>query len=191
MILKLPVYDRYYFVKMPEDTIAKCELPEEIDFEVLSAPMRIIRNVLINPIANFLPAGISKALLKFGKSQLAEANWTEPGGWRSMVISYNGQCKQIADKILVGAGTIPKALRNRKRLVVWILSRLINQGHLKYPHILCLGAGPGLTVIEALSQAHLPIHATLVDLNDEPFEFGMHMARQYGCLLYTSPSPRD
>ena len=180
MLLKLPAYDRYYFGKMLENTITRCELPEEIDFEALSTPMRIIRNVLINPIANFLPAGISKALLKFGKSQLAEANWTEPGGWKSMVISYNGQCKQIADRILVKAGTVPKALRNRKRLVIWILSKLINQGHLKYPHILCLGAGPGLTVIEAISQARLPVRATLVDLNDEPFEHGMRIAKQYG-----------
>lgn len=165
---------------MSEDIVVKCELPEEICFEALSLPKRIIRKTLINPCANYLPARFSKALLRFGKSQLAQANWVEPGGWKSMVISYNGQCQQIADKILVKAGTLPKALRNRRWLVVWILSRLIDQGRLDYRHILCLGAGPGVTVIEAMSRAHLEAHATLVDLNDEPFEYGMRLAGEHG-----------
>ena len=154
--------------------------PPEVGFETFSSLKRAVKYVLINPLANYLPAGLTKAVLRFGKSELAAANWIDPGGWRSMVISYNGQCTQIADKILVKAGTVPTALRNRKRLAAHLIAELIDSDGSESTHVLCLGAGPGQIITEAMAKAKTASHATLVDLNSDSFEFGQQLANERG-----------
>ncbi len=154
--------------------------PPDVGFETFSPLKRAIKCVLVNPLANYLPAGLTKAVLRFGKSELAEANWADPGGWRSMVISYNGQCSQIADKILVKAGTVPTALRNRKRLASHLIADLIDADGSDSTHVLCLGAGPGQIITEAMSKAKTASHATLVDLNSDSFDFGRKLANDLG-----------
>ena len=62
----------------------------DIAFERLSLTRRLMKRALIDPLSNYLPASWLRALLRFGKSELAASNWTDPGGWRSMVISYDG-----------------------------------------------------------------------------------------------------
>ena len=156
--------------------------PPVVEFETLSAGVRALKRVLVNPMANYLlPAGVIRALLRFSKSELAAANWIEPGGWRSMVISYNGKCRQIADKVLVNAGTLPMALRNRKRLASGLIAGLIEEsGNSRPAHVLCLGAGPGWIILDAMEQAHADSEATLVDLNADAFDFGREMAVRRG-----------
>jgi precorrin-6B methylase 2 len=152
-----------------------------VDFETLSAGRRRLKRWVVNPLANYLPAGMVRAVLRLGKSELASANWREPGGWRSMVISYNGRCGQIADRVLVNAGTLPMALRNRKRLASRLIATLIEQSDGGRPaHVLCLGAGPGWIVLDAMRQARAQAEATLVDLNADAFEFGRTMAADHG-----------
>ncbi|MFP4356767.1 MAG: SAM-dependent methyltransferase [Phycisphaerae bacterium] len=152
----------------------------DLDFERLSPAARLAKKLLINPIANFMPATITRALLRWGQSELAASNWKDPGGWRSMVISYEGKPKLLADKILVGGGTIPMALRNRRILAGRILARLIDHAHADCAHILCLGAGPGMIVMPAMAQAESDSRATLVDLSADAFEFGRAQAEQLG-----------
>ena len=151
-----------------------------IEFERSGLISRVMKAVLVNPFANYTPPGIMKALLRFGKSELATSNWSDPGGWRSMVISYDGNPRQYADKFLVSGGRMSMALRNRKRLGARLLARLIDASASNPVHVLCLGAGPGQIIIEALAQAHSDAYATLVDLNSEPFEFGRALAEQRG-----------
>jgi SAM-dependent methyltransferase len=139
-----------------------------------------MKKILINPMANFLPAGFLRGMLRFGKSELAAANWADPGGWRSMVISYEGNPTQIADKILVGGGTIPMALRNRRRLGARILARLIDESRDDPAHVLCLGAGPGQIVMPAMLEANKDSVATLVDLSNDAFEYGRRKAEEMG-----------
>ena len=152
----------------------------DLEFERLSLLRRAVKGTVINPMANFLPAGLLRAALRFGKSELAAANWADPGGWRSMVISYSGQCRQIADKILVSGGTMPMALRNRKRLGGRMLARLIDACASDPVHVLCLGAGPGQIIAEALAQAQRTSHATLVDISSDAFEYGRSLATERG-----------
>ncbi|MDY7011878.1 MAG: class I SAM-dependent methyltransferase family protein [Planctomycetota bacterium] len=159
--------------------IENCE-PPDVGFETFSAIQWGFKRALVNPLANYLPSGLTKAILRFGKSELAEANWADPGGWRSMVISYNGRCGQLADKILVKAGTVPTALRNRKRLAAHLIAGLIDDDKSESTHVLCLGAGPGQIIIEAMSQAKTGSHATLVDLNTGSFDFGRALAARQG-----------
>jgi len=155
--------------------------PGEVDFEDLSPGRRRLKRFLINPLGNYLPAGLVRAVLRFTKSELAMANWADPGGWRSMEISYNGHCRQIADKVLVGGGTLPMALRNRKRLASRLLAGLIEQSaNGRSAHVLCLGAGPGWIVLDAMRQARADSHATLVDLSADAFAFGRSMAAERG-----------
>ena len=152
----------------------------DLEFERHSLVRRVIKGVMVNPLANFLPGGMMKALLRFGKSELAAANWVDPGGWRSMVISYDGQPKQLVDKLLVSGGTVPTALRNRRLLGARLLAKLIDSADSDPAHALCLGAGPGRIIIDAMSQAERDCHATLVDLNSDAFEYGRKIAEAAG-----------
>ena len=158
------------------------EWVRDIDFEQHGPLKRALKTVLGNPIANYMPAGLMRGLLRLTESELASANWADPGGWRSMVISYEGKPRQIADKLLVGAGTVPTALRNRRRLATRLLARLIDQADHDDVHVLCLGAGPGLIVIDALTQATRRAHATLVDISPDAFDYGCSLAAQKGVV---------
>jgi len=151
-----------------------------IEFERPGPLKRLVKAVLIDPVGNYAPAAWLRGILRLTKSELAAANWEDPGGWRSMVMSYEGRARQIADKILVGGGTMAMALRNRKRLAARVLARLIDDLPHNPVHVLCLGAGPGYVITDAMVQARSASVATLVDLNSDAFEFGRWLARRRG-----------
>jgi len=150
-----------------------------VAFETMSPGRRLLKRSLIDPLSNYLPAPWLRGLLKYGKSELAASNWVDPGGWRSMVISYEGSPKTLADRILVKAGVMAMALRNRLRLTAGLLTDLINRGNPPV-HVLCLGAGPGQIILRAMAAANVECDATMVDLNTDAFEFGANLAREYG-----------
>lgn len=152
----------------------------DLEFERQGPIRGLLKAAVVNPLANYLPASMLRGLLRVTKSELAAANWTDPGGWRSMVISYKGDCRQIADKILIGGGTLAKALRNRKKLATRILARLIDNAEKNSVHVLCLGAGPGHVITDALCQTDSEATATLVDISSDAFEYGRELARQKG-----------
>ncbi len=155
---------------------------QDIEFERHGRLRRLVRTVISNPIANYLPAVMLKGLLRFGKSDLAMSNWKDPGGWRSMVISYDGNPTQIADRILVKSGAMSTALRNRRRLGARLLARLIDESPSEPAHVLCLGAGPGRIIMDAMNQADRDSFATLVDLSSDAFEYGRSNARNEGLI---------
>ena len=152
----------------------------DLEFERQGPIRGLLKAVVANPLANYLPARMLRGLLRFAKSELAAANWKDPGGWRSMVISYEGNCRQIADRVLIGGGTMAKALRNRKKLAARVLARLIDQAGDRPVHVLCLGAGPGHVITDALCQARKDATATLVDLSSDAFEYGRALAERKG-----------
>jgi hypothetical protein len=152
----------------------------DVEFERLSAAKRALKAIIVNPAANYLPAPMLRGILRLSRSELAAANWSDPGGWRSMVISYKGNCPQISDKVLVGAGTMPMALRNRRKLGARILARLIDRCPNPPAHVLCLGAGPGHIITDALCQAKANATATLVDISSDAFEYGTRLAQERG-----------
>ena len=154
----------------------------DIEFERLNAVVRAIKKIFINPLANYLPADWVKTWLRRGRSELALSNWRDPGGWRSMVISYDGNPQKTWDRILVGGGTIPMALRNRKRLAARLIARLIEQADHDSGHVLCLGAGPGHIITDAMTQTTKHCHATLVDLSSDAFDYGRELARKKGLI---------
>jgi hypothetical protein len=151
-----------------------------IDFETLSPAQRLAKKLVFNPLGNYLPSSLLRAALRFGKSEMAASNWADPGGWRSMVISYDGKPRQIADKILVGAGTMAKALRNRRKLGSRVLARLIEQANSNDVHVLCLGAGPGLIISDAMNESARECETTLVDISSDAFDYGRRVARDRG-----------
>lgn len=154
----------------------------DIEFERLSICRHIAKKLLINPLANHLPARWLKDWLRKGQSELAHSNWQDPGGWRSMVISYEGNPKKAWDRILVNGGTIPMALRNRRKLAARLLSRLLDESQHHPAHALCLGAGPGHIISDAMFEAEKPCHATLVDISNDAFEYGRKVAKEKGML---------
>jgi len=152
----------------------------DIKFETPSSLARLVKQVLVNPFANYAPAGLIRWILKATGSELAAANWADPGGWRSMVISYDGQCHQWSDKVLVGSGTIPMALRNRRLLAGRVLARVIDECPSEPVEVLCIGAGPGRIIIDAMLQAEKRARATLVDLNSDAHHHAHRLARSCG-----------
>jgi len=167
---------------------------QDIAFERQGPVGRVLKKTITDPLANYLPAGMLRSVLRFGKSELAAANWADPGGWRSMVISYHGAPRKVADKILVGAGTMARALRNRRRLGGKVLARLIDAVETRPVHVLCLGAGPGQIIIDAMLEAHCETYATLVDLSSEAFEYGRQLAESCGLserVRYIQADVRD
>ena len=152
----------------------------DIEFERPSGIGRVAKKLLINPIGNHMPAKILRGLLWFTRSELARSNWTDPGGWRSMVISYDGRPERMIDRILVKSGAIPMALRNRKKLAARLIARLIDQVDHEPAHVLCLGAGPGHIITDAMAQARRQADATLVDISDDAFDYGRRLARRCG-----------
>jgi 2-polyprenyl-3-methyl-5-hydroxy-6-metoxy-1,4-benzoquinol methylase len=154
--------------------------PLDIEFERIGPLARLLRTAVVNPFANYAPAGLIRWLLRVTRSELAAANWADPGGWRSMVISYNGRCRQWADKVLVGTGAVPMALRNRRRLAARVLAGLIDACPHSPPEVLCVGAGPGMVLFDALSQARAAARATLIDLSDDAHDYARQLAHQRG-----------
>lgn len=148
-----------------------------------------LKRIITDPLANYMPASWMRGL-RFGKSELAASNWIDPGGWRTMVISYHGNPQQWADKILVGGGAVSMALRNRLRLASRLLAELIDAsaassvaaGTSPAPpvDVLCLGAGPGQIVLRAMQRAQAISRATLVDINRDAFDYGKNIAESYG-----------
>jgi 2-polyprenyl-3-methyl-5-hydroxy-6-metoxy-1,4-benzoquinol methylase len=151
-----------------------------VQFERPGLVRRLMKAAITNPLANYMPSGMTKAILRFTKSELAAANWADPGGWRSMVISYEGHPRKLADRVLVSSGSMPMALRNRRRLAAKVLAELIDQCERDTVHILCLGAGPGHIVTDAMLLAQRRSHATLVDLSSEAFDYGRKVAAEKG-----------
>ena len=153
---------------------------EGLQFERLGSLRRALKAAVIHPLANYFPATMQKAFLRYLKSELAAANWADPGGWKSMVICYQNRRRRLVDKLLCTLGTIPMALRNRRKLGGRVLARLIAAADHEPVEILCLGAGPGHVVHDALCECDRLAQATLVDLSDGAFDHGRELAAEHG-----------
>jgi ubiquinone/menaquinone biosynthesis C-methylase UbiE len=169
-----------------------------VEFERVGPVKRVLKRAVLNPLINYIPAGAMKSALRFGKSELAHANWTDPGGWKSMVISYHGKPTQIADKVMVNGSAMSMALRNRRHLAARLLAKLIEQADIASGsggvHALCLGAGPGRIIIDALLEAPDSSYATLVDISSDAFEYGHQLAESCGVgdrVRYVKGDVRD
>jgi len=153
----------------------------DIAFERIGPVRKALKVGLVDPLINFLPSSFLRGILKVTRSQLAEANWADPGGWRSMVLNYDGSLTQIADKVMVNLSTMSMALRNRRRLAGRLLARLIDEAPRQRAHVVCLGAGPGRIINDALLAARKKqAHATLVDLSADAFAYGQELAASNG-----------
>ena len=167
---------------------------ENLPFERLCPARRAMKSILINPLANYLPASITRSILRFTKSELAASNWKDPGGWRSMVISYENNPRKLSDRVLVNSGTMPMALRNRRLLASNILTRMIDQCPTEPVRVLCLGAGPGHIIIDAMTAAKKKVQATLVDLSSDAFDYGRQLAQRSGlaeCVRFVQGDVRN
>ncbi len=152
----------------------------DIEFERQGKITRVAKKLLINPIGNHMPGNFLRGLLWLTSSELAKSNWDDPGGWRSMVISYDGSPERMVDRILVKSGAIPMAVRNRKKLAARLIAKLIDQVEQQPAHVLCLGAGPGHIIMDALGQAGHQAEATLVDISEDAFDYGRQLAERCG-----------
>jgi len=152
----------------------------DLEFERPGPVRRALRAYLANPFANYFPHSVQRLALRLLRSELANANWTDPGGWQSMVISYQDRRRRLADKFLCTFGTMPMALRNRRKLAARVIARLIDAAGHEPVHVLCLGAGPGHIINDALRECRRRAHATLVDLSSGATDYGRRLAEATG-----------
>ena len=166
----------------------------DLELERSDPVRRLLRACIGNPIANYFPHSVQRLVLGLMRSEFAAATWTDPGGWESMVLSYAGRHRRLADKLLCTFGTMPAALRNRRRLAARVIARLIDGAPGEPVEILCLGAGPGHIVNDAMRQARRRAHATLVDLSSAAFDYGRRLAQSSGhheCVRFIQGDVRD
>jgi hypothetical protein len=152
----------------------------DLEFERRGLLRRALKKAIVQPFGNYFPAPIIRAALRLLRSELAAANWQDPGGWESMVIAYAERRRRLADRILCALVTIPMALRNRRKLAARVIARLIDDADDEPVHILCLGAGPGQIITDALRQCRRRACATLVDVSAEAFDYGRRLAADSG-----------
>lgn len=149
----------------------------DIEFEAPNRLQKIVKFIL-NPIANYTPAFLMKTILKF-RCETAELNWKNPGGWNTMLMYYENRSKYLADVMMTKCSSIGMALRNRRKIVANVISDCIDRNRRDNPHVVCLGAGPGVIINDALKACSRPkATATLVDLNADSFEYGRQLAIQ-------------
>jgi len=151
-----------------------------LDFERVGPLRRALKRVLIHPFGNYFPASVLRGVLRLAGSELARDSWADPGGWRSMALSYADRRPRLVDRLLCTLGTMPMALRNRRRLATRVLARLIDASPSDPVHVLCLGAGPGHVINDAMRAASREILATLVDTNEEACAYGEGVAEASG-----------
>lgn len=166
----------------------------DIEFERVGPVRNVFRKLVINPLVNYLPASFIKFVLRHFKSELASANWDDPGGWKSMVISYDGNPPQYADKAMVSLSAMSMSLRNRKRLGARLIARLCEQVDRDKVYVLCLGAGPGRIIMDAMLETGVTVHSMLVDISSDAFEYGMDLAKKHNLherIRYIQGDVRD
>jgi hypothetical protein len=154
---------------------------DAIQFETMSSGKRLVRNLLVNPMINYiLPRSLLRGLVA-RRSALLDACVREPGSWECMRLSYEPEePRGHIDRVVQKYGTIPTALRNRKRLVTTILGQLISQYNPPV-HIVGVAAGTGHNVMEGMLRApDTPSFAYLVDLSDGATSFGQQLAQRLG-----------
>lgn len=176
-------------------------LPEDLQqpLESMTRGQRI-GNWLINPYKNYLiPASWLKALLKTSQSELLAETFRRPGGWRAMEILYRKDAPvDLLDRQAILDNPISRASRNRLQTVTQILIDLIQACQSDGPvTLLGVGAGPGRHVQTAISRLQLSaaeVHAHLIDLDDDAFEYGQRLAEQLGisdCISFLQGDARE
>jgi len=154
-------------------------------FETLTPASKIVKDYILNPIINHcIPKKMLVNFLKKSKSPLIQESLKRPGSWRCMKISYDKNPPlDFIDRIVTHYGTFPMGLRNRKKLVVRQMVKLIERyldGGVDEVNVVAVGAGTGINTIEAL--AHHPnknVIAHLFDIEDEAFEEGEELKRHH------------
>jgi hypothetical protein len=152
-----------------------------IQFEALTGGNRLVRNLFINPMINYiLPRWLLRKFFS-RRSPLLAACIREPGSWECMRLSYEPEAPQGAvDRMVQKYGSFPMALRNRKRLVSAMLGDLISQ-YDRPVHIVGVAAGTGHNIMEGMLRApKTPSFAYLVDLSDGATSFGQQLAQRLG-----------
>jgi len=153
------------------------------DFEAQSPTARIAKAFFIDPLMNYvLPR---KWLMYYAKkypdSMLGQAH-ADPGGWRSMRRAYEQDSSTDWFAFVNGlVSTLPRALRNRKRLAVRMIAEILDAAEGEDFHIVGVGSGMGSNVIEGMeASGNKRVEACLVDRNSEPFEHGKLLAVRHG-----------
>ncbi len=155
-----------------------------IEYESFDGITKLFKKFIFNPLLNYvLPAEFLKKILANSKSDLAHESLVDPGNWKSMKLSYeNNPPKDFLDKMVLRYGSFPAGLRNRKKLVVSMLSSLIkrykNQDNIL---IVGVGAGRGFNAMDSIVTSGLKnVEGYFIDIDDSAMEPGRALAESLG-----------
>lgn len=131
------------------------DTPDEMKYERFSMA-QVVLNQLLNPFRNYLlPAGFLRWIATRSGSPLIHETLRRPGGWPSMrIIHENAQPVDVLDKLALRASPISMATRNRRKLVVQMLSEIMcGLQNRENVQLVGVGAGPGWHLQEAIQLA--------------------------------------
>jgi len=169
---------------MEENKLSILEEP----FETLSPMGKALKDYFVHPLINhIIPVKMLVGFLKRSKSPLIQESFVQPGSWKCMKFSYEKRKPvDFIDRVVYQFGTFPMGLRNRKRLVVRqmvkLIERYLGKGA-REVNVVAVGAGTGINTIEAL--AHHPnknVIAHLFDIEDEAFVEGEQLKRHHAVV---------
>ena len=157
----------------------------EVAFESPTIAGRLA-SLILNPFKNYLiPASWLRWLVKHSRSPLIAESLQRPGGWRAMEIIYrNDEPLDWFDRQALRSNPICMAARNRRRIVIGLLTRLIaKHAQIGPVTIVGVGAGPGHHVQSAVRLSGIPasrIEAWLIDRDRDAQQAGQALASNLG-----------
>jgi len=155
-----------------------------VEYEDFHSFGKLLKKLVLNPVINhIIPSNVLRNVLKSSKSDLIQESLIAPGSWLSMQICYeNKPGKDLIDHIVLKFSSFPVGLRNRKKLVIAELSKLIHT-YTGREKILIVGIGAGLAVnaLEAMAASGVDnVCGYFVDLDDKVIEPGTDLAQKMG-----------
>lgn len=99
-----------------------------MQFEVLTWTQRAAK-IVVDPLRNYLlPASFWRAVLRRSRSPLIAESFRRPGSWQAMRLVYvNAPVEGFSDRMAVRWNPISMASRNRRKLIVAMLTEMIQQ----------------------------------------------------------------
>ncbi len=153
-----------------------------LELEKINIVDQFLKIIFFNPLLNYI---FGKKLVNFFRkvsdSSILSDLEVGPGSWKSMLSHYGStKPKSILENLMNRYMSFSAALRNRQKLVVTVLSQLIESyGKVGPVNIVGVGSGCGnntLTAIELTKDKAPSVKAQMFDLNESALDFGRQKA---------------
>lgn len=158
---------------------------KELDLEHIPFDRYCIKQFFIHPVLNYV---LTKKLISFfgriSKNPVILNLKDGPGSWKSMLAHYDARPANWIDYVVNQFISFSPALRNRHKLVIHVLARLMEAyGKEQTLKLVEVGCGSGNILLQVLGQVRSRINslrAQLFDLDADALKMGQVKSRELG-----------